>query len=121
MLKNYPYDDLVIYEVGAGNGTLANDILDLVQQEYPPEVYERIRYNIIEISPQLAKIQGKRLQSHPTVKVFNKSIFDWDTPDNSACFFIALEVIVCIRLICLIPPFNFIYRTTFLTMRSDTQ
>lgn len=94
MLKSYPYDDLVIYEVGAGNGTLANDILDFVHQEYPPEVYERIRYSIIEISPQLAKIQEKRLKSHPNVKVFNKSVFDWETRDNSACFFIALEVIV---------------------------
>ncbi|GJJ11511.1 hypothetical protein Clacol_005744 [Clathrus columnatus] len=93
MLRSYPYDDLVIYEIGAGNGTLADDILNFIQQEYPADVYERIRYNIIEISPQLAKIQGKQLRSHPNVKVFNKSVFDWDMRDNSACFFIALEVI----------------------------
>ncbi|KAF8587854.1 DUF185-domain-containing protein [Ramaria rubella] len=94
MLKSYPYDDLVIYEVGAGNGTLANDVLDYVRDEYPPEVYERVRYNIIEISPQLAELQRKKLTvSHPCVRVFNKSIFEWTTRENSPCFFIALEVI----------------------------
>ncbi|KIJ55125.1 hypothetical protein M422DRAFT_152399 [Sphaerobolus stellatus SS14] len=93
MLKSYPYDDLVIYEIGAGNGTLANDILEYIRNEYPPEVYERVRYNIIEISPQLAKIQRKRLASHPGVQIFNKSVFDWDKRDNSSCFLIALEVV----------------------------
>lgn len=97
MLKNYPYDDLVIYEIGAGNGTLASDILDYVRDEYPPEVYERVRYNIIEISPQLAGIQRDKLTgTHTGVRIINKSIFDWDTRDNSTCFFIALEVIVSI-------------------------
>ena len=95
MLKGYPYDDLVIYEIGAGNGTLASDVLDYVRDEYPPEVYERVRYNIIEISSQLAGIQRDTLtRNHPGVRVINKSIFDWDTRDNSTCFFIALEVVV---------------------------
>jgi SAM-dependent MidA family methyltransferase len=95
MLKSYPYDDLVIYEIGAGNGTLANDVLDYVRDEYPPEVYERVRYNIIEISPQLAALQrNKLIENHPGVRVVNKSIFDWAARDSSACFFIALEVVV---------------------------
>ena len=95
MLKSYPYDDLVVYEIGAGNGTLACDILDYVRDEHPPEVYERVRYNIVEISPQLAELQRNRLtETHPGVRVFNKSIFDWDVRDNSTCFVIALEVVV---------------------------
>ena len=95
MLKSYPYDDLVVYEIGAGNGTLARDFLDYVRVEYPPDVYERIKYNIVEISPKLAQLQRDRLTAeHPGVQVINKSIFDWQTRDNASCFFIALEVIV---------------------------
>ena len=104
MLKSYPYDDLVIYEIGGGNGTLACDILDYVRDEHPPEVYERVRYNIIEISPQLAELQRNRLaEFHPGVRVFNKSIFDWDARENSTCFLIALEVIVSPPLLCINP------------------
>jgi len=94
MLKSYPYDDLVIYEIGAGNGTLANDILEYIRDEYPPDVYERVRYNVIEISPKLAELQRAKLAAHPGVQIFNKSVFEWEKKDNSTSFVIALEVVV---------------------------
>lgn len=94
MLKNYPYDDLVIYEIGAGNGTLANDILEYIRDEYPPDVYERVRYNIIDISPQLARLQADRLAAHPGVRIYNQSVFEWKERDSSSCFVVALEVAV---------------------------
>jgi len=56
LLKYFPYEDLVIYEIGAGNGTLAMDILDYIRSAYP-EVYECTHYNIVEISGRLAKSQ----------------------------------------------------------------
>jgi len=31
LLKYFSYEDLVIYEIGAGNGTLAMDILDYIR------------------------------------------------------------------------------------------
>lgn len=93
LLKYFPYEDFIIYEIGAGNGTLAMDILNFLQERYP-DVYERTRYNIIEISGSLVKLQRKKLQSlHPCVKVNHKSIFQWKTREPAPCFFIAMEVI----------------------------
>ncbi|KAF9054475.1 S-adenosyl-L-methionine-dependent methyltransferase [Panaeolus papilionaceus] len=93
LLKYFPYEDLVIYEIGAGNGTLARDILDFIQEEHP-EVYERTRYNIIEISASLVKLQQKRLQrAHPCVTINHQSIFHWDKRETSPCYFLAMEVI----------------------------
>ena len=96
MLKYFPYEDFIIYEIGAGNGTLAMDILDYLRDEYP-EVYDRTRYNIIEISGKLVKLQKKKLhKAHPCVKVVHKSIFHWNTREPAPCYFIAMEVVVSV-------------------------
>ncbi|KAH9849954.1 DUF185-domain-containing protein [Lenzites betulinus] len=93
LLKYFPYEDFVIYEIGAGNGTLALNMLDYIQEEYP-DVYERTRYNIIEISENLANLQKSKLQSaHPCVTIHNKSIFRWDVREPAPCYFVAMEVI----------------------------
>ena len=92
-LKYFPYEDLIIYEIGAGNGTLALNILDYIRDNYP-QVYERTRYNIVEISSSLAKLQERKLKDHPCVKIINQSIFHWDQREDSPCMFIAMEVIV---------------------------
>ncbi|KAI0697846.1 S-adenosyl-L-methionine-dependent methyltransferase [Cerioporus squamosus] len=93
LLKFFPYEDFVIYEIGAGNGTLALDILDYLQ-EYYPDVYERTRYNIIEISANLASLQREKLSAaHSCVTVHNRSIFRWDTREPAPCYFLAMEVI----------------------------
>ena len=84
--------------MGAGNGTLACNILDYLRAEYPA-VYERTQYRIIEISGKLAELQRKKLASHPCVRTVNKSVFDWDTREPAPCFFLALEVIVSISLL----------------------
>lgn len=94
LLKYFPYEDFIIYEIGAGNGTLAMDILNYLKEEYP-DVYDRTRYNIIEISGSLVKLQRKKLsQAHPCVKIAHKSIFHWKTREPAPCFFVAMEVIV---------------------------
>ncbi|QRW16843.1 SAM-dependent methyltransferase [Rhizoctonia solani] len=94
LLKYFPYEDLVIYEIGAGNGTLAENILDFLQIEHP-EVYERTRYRIIEISGSLAEKQTDRLQRRHAgiVEVLHKSVFDWTEQEPAPCFFLAMEVI----------------------------
>ncbi|KAK9476926.1 S-adenosyl-L-methionine-dependent methyltransferase [Lipomyces japonicus] len=102
LLSLYPYQDLVIYEVGGGNGTLMMNILDYIRQTHP-DVYARTRYNIIEISSPLAQKQeqnaNRLLQDKlhaqgfaDKVTVINKSIFDWDVDVPEPCFLIALEV-----------------------------
>ena len=57
-LTTYPYKDLIIYEMGAGRGTLMLNILDYIR-DVDPDVYERTRYRIIEISASLAALQKK--------------------------------------------------------------
>ncbi|KAH8832260.1 S-adenosyl-L-methionine-dependent methyltransferase [Flagelloscypha sp. PMI_526] len=93
LLKYFPYEDLVIYEIGAGNGSLAIDILDYLKLEYP-DVYERTQYHIIEASAKLFEIQRAKLVSrHPLVTLNHKSVFDWDKRQAAPCYFLALEVI----------------------------
>lgn len=97
-LSQYPYHDLLIYEMGAGNGTFMLNVLDYIRDEYP-EVYERTKFRIIEISSALADLQNHNLRKRAAekghldkVEIINKSIFDWDTYVASPCFFVALEV-----------------------------
>lgn len=97
-LQLYPYEDLLIYEMGAGNGTLMMNILDYIRQA-DPDVYARTRFRVIEVSSSLASIQENQLMRSAEAKghadkvtIVNKSIFDWDTYISSPCFFLALEV-----------------------------
>lgn len=97
-LTLYPYHDLIIYEMGAGNGTLMLNILDFIR-DTDFEVYQRTKFKIIEISSSLASLQMKNLEESINagghmghVEIINKSIFDWDTYVHSPCFFLALEV-----------------------------
>ncbi|KAK4703887.1 hypothetical protein P7C70_g2325, partial [Phenoliferia sp. Uapishka_3] len=107
-LNLYPYEDLIIYEIGAGNGTLMGDILDYISEE-EPEVYERTRYRIVEISERLQGLQkgraqggdGKASRKGPAkskghaakVEVLGGSIFDFERVVPEPCFFLALEVL----------------------------
>ena len=50
---------LEIYELGAGTGTVAKDILDYVKR-HAPEVYRDMRYTTVEISSNLAWLQHKK-------------------------------------------------------------
>lgn len=95
----YPYHDLIIYEMGAGNGTMMRNILDYIR-ENEPEVYSRTKFKIIEISASLADLQMTNIRQSPYgrehmqhIKVINRSIFDWTEYVHSPCFFLALEVI----------------------------
>jgi hypothetical protein len=97
-LSLYPYHDLVIYEMGAGNGTLMLDILDYIRYT-DPEVYARTKFRIIEVSSALASLQMKKLETDVAskghfnkVEIVNKSIFDWDSYISTPCFFLAMEV-----------------------------
>lgn len=97
-LTTYPYHDLIIYEMGAGRGTLMLNILDYIRS-VDPQVYARTKYNIIEISPALADLQNRHLtltaetRGHfNKVNIINKSVFAWDQYEPSPCFFLAMEV-----------------------------
>ncbi|ETN44370.1 uncharacterized protein HMPREF1541_10550 [Cyphellophora europaea CBS 101466] len=95
----YPYHDLIIYEMGAGNGTMMRNILDYIR-DTDPSVYARTKFRVIEISSSLHSLQKTSLTtpiSDPDhlehVELINSSIFTWDKPVPHPCFFLALEVI----------------------------
>ena len=89
----FPYHDLVIYEMGAGNGTMMQNILDYIR-DTDPEVYARTRFKIIEISNSLSRLQKQKGFDHlDRIEIVNRSIFDWKEYVHSPCFFLALEVI----------------------------
>lgn len=92
-LHNYPYDDLVVYELGAGSGALARGILDYLEQN-EPEIYTRTRYKIVEISARLAAEQRRKLGGHvERSEVVNQDILTWNRGVvQEPCFVIALEV-----------------------------
>lgn len=92
-MTSYPYHDLIIYEMGAGRGTLMLNILDYIR-DMDPSVYDRTKYRVIEISSSLAELQKKNLAGDHAdkVEIINKSIFDWTESVSSPCFFLAMEV-----------------------------
>lgn len=96
LLKYFPYEDFKIYELGAGNGTLALNILDYLRAHYP-EVYDRTVYTIIEISAPLAKAQRTRLRraghGQRTVSVEHRSVFSWTKTEHAPCYVLAAEVV----------------------------
>ena len=94
-LHLYPYEDLVLYELGAGSGALASDVLGYLAQE-EPEIYARTRYRIVEISQRLADEQRARLRAHGAggrVEVVHASILEWREHVPEPCFVVALEVL----------------------------
>ena len=98
-ISSYPYEDLIIYELGAGNGTFMLNVLDYIR-DTDPDIYARTRYKIVEISSTLADIQTKNLahtadaRGHTDrVEIINKSILNWDTYVPSPCFVVCLEVV----------------------------
>ncbi|KAI9699177.1 MAG: hypothetical protein M1820_007256 [Bogoriella megaspora] len=97
-LSLYPYHDLLIYEMGAGNGTLMMNVLDYIR-DTDPEVYARTKFRVIEVSDALSQLQTRQLsrtlnaEGHrDKVEIINRSVFDWNTYVSSPCFFLALEV-----------------------------
>lgn len=97
-LSNYPLHDLIIYELGAGNGTLMLNMLDYIR-DFEPDVYARTKFKVIEISSALASLQILQLTKTASarghtdhVEIINRSIFAWDTFVPAPCYFLALEV-----------------------------
>ncbi|MBF2077918.1 MAG: class I SAM-dependent methyltransferase [Synechococcales cyanobacterium T60_A2020_003] len=74
-----------LIEMGAGQGRLADDILQYLQRQ-APDCFEAVQYGIVERSPQLIAQQRERLNAL-THKI---QWYTWDTiPSNSVigCFF----------------------------------
>ena len=88
-------DNMIIYEMGPGNGTLMFNILDTLKERYP-HLYKNIEYTAIEISPKLIKIlKDLKSKSQHSDKIIlkNSSIFEWDKVEERECFFLGMEVL----------------------------
>ncbi|KAH6571908.1 hypothetical protein BASA50_008429 [Batrachochytrium salamandrivorans] len=107
MVSEYKRDsrgakNMIIYEIGAGNGTLMSNIMDYISIN-EPGIYKTVEYNIIEISTHLAGKQTKSkllrhraiktTRAHKGVRIINKSVLEWDEVVLDPCFFVAMEVI----------------------------
>ncbi|KAF3175210.1 hypothetical protein TWF225_000919 [Orbilia oligospora] len=90
----YPEYDLIVYEMGAGNGTLMVNILDWLRDNVP-DVYIRTQFKIIEISKRMVQQQLKSVERSghlEHVEVIHSSMFDFNTYVANPCYFLALEV-----------------------------
>lgn len=89
-------EPLVIYELGAGDGSLTGDVMRYLEEVLPSEAYERVEYNIVEISERLAKGQEEKLAkwvSQGKVRVHRRDFLEWDQREERSCVVIALEVL----------------------------
>ncbi|EGC39880.1 hypothetical protein DICPUDRAFT_26158 [Dictyostelium purpureum] len=88
--------NLKIYEIGAGSGTNALNILNFMRSNHL-EIYKTMEYKIIEISKPLALKQFNRIKAdHPAlnIQINNTSIFNWThKTEEDECFIILTEVI----------------------------
>lgn len=99
-LHHWPYADFSLYEVGAGNGSLMIDTMCWLRDQHP-EVFDRTRYTIVEISKTLAERQRERIKEYgleDKVTVENVDFFTWrqnksGPASSEPCYFIALEVL----------------------------
>jgi hypothetical protein len=99
-MNQYPYQDLIIYELGAGNGSFMLDSLRYLRKHHP-EVFARTTYRIIEISAQLAKrqrIRAKKAGLEDHVEIVESDFFKWGGGGPEPCYVVALEVLVSVRM-----------------------
>lgn len=86
---------LLVYEIGAGNASTAEDFLLYLRQNYP-EVYRNTKYTVIELSYAMAEQQKNRLAGfidEGVADVQNSNIIDWDEVVEEKCCVIGLEVL----------------------------
>ena len=60
-------------------------------------MFERTKYRIIEISPQLARRQrarAKRAGLEDNIEIIESDFFKWDGGGSEPCYVVALEVLV---------------------------
>ncbi|KUG02288.1 hypothetical protein AM587_10015433 [Phytophthora nicotianae] len=98
-MLNSPFfrQELEVYEIGGGSGSNALHILNYLKEQ-APDVYDKTKYTLIEISPVMAERQRQRVAAvHPKqCTVINQDILtfaDTHAPVSSRCFFLALEVL----------------------------
>lgn len=89
--NNYSSQSISLVEMGAGHGTLMADLLNIAKKI--PNFLEKVKINIIEISPSLKKIQQEKLKDFP-IKWWD-NFEDFNQNNKDPIFFIANELLDC--------------------------
>ncbi|MBE9043302.1 class I SAM-dependent methyltransferase [Pleurocapsales cyanobacterium LEGE 10410] len=76
-----------LVEMGAGNGELAQDILNFIQNEGSKDFIAALRYIIIERSPALIKLQQELLTPYEQIKLSWQTWSDLAPNTIEGCFF----------------------------------
>eukprot|EP00834_Sanchytrium_tribonematis_P006786 NODE_536_length_6333_cov_0.998877.p1 type:complete len:439 gc:universal NODE_536_length_6333_cov_0.998877:4877-3561(-) len=79
-------ENFTVLEVGPGNGTLMNDILDFLKEQ-EPKIYKRIKYKIVDISNFDIKTQ------HKNVEIVQDSILNLRRTSNEYHIILLNEVL----------------------------
>lgn len=91
--KFHPSEPLIIYEVGAGAGTLAVSILNFLAEQYP-DVYAQCEYHCIELSSYAIPVLRKRLVHHyHKAHIHHISIHNWRNLEPRRCFVLGVELL----------------------------
>lgn len=91
--KFSPNEPLVIYEVGAGTGAFAEQVLNFLA-EFHPKIYELCEYHLIEMNPNQVQLQRSRLIHHyHRCKIHNISIHNWREVEMRRCFVVGIQVL----------------------------
>jgi NADH dehydrogenase [ubiquinone] 1 alpha subcomplex assembly factor 7 len=85
--KLFEFDTINLVELGAGKGTLMNDILNCINKF--SDIYQKVSIKILEINSILVEIQRKTLVKHINKVNWIDSIKSIESP--SPCVFIANE------------------------------
>ncbi len=85
---------LVIYEVGPGNGALAEDVLTYFGEVLPPAAFAAIEYHMIEVSGHLVETHLRALQAKfpRHIRLHQTSFLEWEGVEERPAFVIATEV-----------------------------
>lgn len=82
------------------------DSLTYIRDNHP-DVYERTKYRIIEISKNLADGQKRRAAKAglgAKVEVINEDFFGWEGGGVEPCYVVALEVLVRFHIVPILSP-----------------
>ncbi|KAG0143239.1 hypothetical protein CROQUDRAFT_724658 [Cronartium quercuum f. sp. fusiforme G11] len=88
-------ESLRIYEIGAGNGTLCEGVMDYLR-ENAPAVYNQTTYTTIEVSARLAGLQaGRAARAGHSLRVIPHNLFSLPEPmvEEEPCWVIAMELV----------------------------
>lgn len=87
-----PREPLVIYDIGAGTGALADSVLSYLAENFP-DLYAKCEYHVIEVNPYLIPVLRNRLVHHyHHTHIHHVSFLNWKELEPRRCVVLAVEL-----------------------------